>query len=118
MRMRIAALVLAGGLFAACGDDDGGSGPDPAPDELDVTTPQEPPPRFIPATGTIAVGGEVTWTNATPEPIVHDVTSNNGAWTATTLQPGESFSVTFDEAGSYTYQCTIHPGMTGVIHVE
>jgi plastocyanin len=117
MLTRIAVLTLAAGL-AACGGDDTIIDPLPPPGSLAVTTPTQPPPRFIPATGRVAVGGEVTWTNGSPETVIHDVTSDNGAWTATALDPGESFSVTFDEAGSYTYQCTIHPGMTGVIHVE
>jgi plastocyanin len=118
MLTRIAVLALAAGLVACGGDDDNGTGPDPAPSSLTVTTPTQPPPRFIPATGRVAVGGEVTWTNGSPEGVIHDITSDNGAWTTTTLDPGESFSVTFDEAGSYTYRCALHAGMTGVIHVE
>ena len=116
MLTRIAVLALAAALVA-CGDDDS-PGPNPPPSTLSVTTPTQPPPRFIPATGRVAVGGEVTWTNGSPEGVIHDVASDNGAWTTTTLDPGESFSVTFDEAGSYTYRCNLHAGMTGVIHVE
>jgi plastocyanin len=32
--------------------------------------------------------------------------------------PGQSFTLTFNEAGTYPYVCNIHPGMTGVITVE
>ena len=118
MLMRLTTLVLAAGLVVACGDG-GTDPPPPPPDELDVTT-IGPPARFVPATGTVAAGGEVTWTNTAPpeEGIVHDITSSNGSWVATEIESGESFSVTFDAPGSYTYQCTLHAGMTGVIHVE
>lgn len=116
-----AVLTLAAGLVA-CGNDSGGNGPDPdpAPSTLAVTTPTAPPPVFIPATGRVAVGGTVTWTNGSlPSlPAQHDITSNDNKWEARNLLPGESFSVTFDEPGAYGYRCTIHQGMTGVIRVE
>jgi plastocyanin len=117
MRIHVTALVLAGGLIAACGD--GGTPPPPPPDALAVGT-AGPPARFVPATGTVAEGGTVTWTNRAPaaEGIVHDITSDDNLWIKPELASGESFSFTFDEAGSYTYRCTLHAGMTGVIHVE
>jgi plastocyanin len=34
------------------------------------------------------------------------------------IVPGASFSLVFDEAGVYHYNCHIHPGMTGMIVVE
>src|SRR5690606_22074654 len=114
-----AVVVLAAGLVA-CGDDAGGNGPEPAPTSLAVTTPTTPPPVFIPATGRVAVGGTVTWTNGSlPSlPAAHDIISDNNRWEPRTLLPGESFSVTFDEAGAFSYRCSIHPGMTGLIRVE
>jgi plastocyanin len=119
MLTRAAAAALTLGLVVACGGGDGPTNPDPAPSSLIVNTPLEPPPRFIPATGRIAVGGTVTWVNRSPDPLgVHDVTSNTGEWQKAELQPGERFSFTFEEAGSYGYRCDIHPGMTGVISVE
>lgn len=119
MRMHIAALVLAGGLIAACGDDGPIIDPPDAPETLAVGT-AGPPARFVPATGTVAEGGTVTWTNQAPaaEGIVHDITSDDNLWTKPELESGESFSFTFEEPGSYTYRCTLHAGMTGVIHVE
>ncbi|MGM0619248.1 MAG: cupredoxin domain-containing protein [Actinomycetota bacterium] len=30
---------------------------------------------------------------------------------------GEARATTFDEPGSYPYECTLHPGMTGLITV-
>lgn len=36
---------------------------------------------------------------------------------ATTSQRDGSFTHTFDEAGEYEYECTLHGGMTGLITV-
>jgi plastocyanin len=34
------------------------------------------------------------------------------------FNPGQSFSLTFNEPGVYPYVCNIHPAMSGVIVVE
>jgi plastocyanin len=36
----------------------------------------------------------------------------------TSIESGESFSHTFPVAGNFPYECTVHPGMTGVVRVE
>jgi plastocyanin len=33
------------------------------------------------------------------------------------FDPGRSFNVRFDQPGTYTYVCTLHPGMGGTIVV-
>ena len=71
---------------------------------------------FSPANMTVAPGTTVTWVNNGRAP--HTSTADDGAWDSGTLQPGESFSFTFDQAGTYTYLCTIHPDMTGTITVS
>jgi len=35
-----------------------------------------------------------------------------------TLATGDSFTFTFDEPGTYTYFCELHPQMTGTIVVS
>lgn len=114
LRYRLGAVALAMSLVAGCSDSEGP--PPPPPSAITVTTGSEPPPRFIPAVATLAAGGEVTFTNGSP--VEHNVTTGTGAWEATTLAPTESFSVTLPTAGTYSYQCTIHPGMNGTITVE
>jgi len=64
----------------------------------------------------IAVGGTVTWTNN--DNTAHTSTSDNGAWNSGNIAPGGSFSMTFTTAGSFTYHCTIHPGMIGTVTVH
>ena len=77
---------------------------------------------FSPAAANVRVGGTVTWTNAGP--VQHTVTPTNagqtGAWPSRTIpaQQGATFSHTFASAGTFSYFCSIHPGMNGVIHVE
>ena len=70
---------------------------------------------------TAGIGEEVTWANSDSVP--HTVTSGSrgrpdGAFDSGTFQPGQSFSTSFDEAGTYTVTCTLHPQMTGVVVVE
>ncbi len=133
--------VLAVMALAACGDGgggyDGGSG---------ATTPASTPSAssgagssgateisiqdfsFTPSETTVAAGSTVTWTN--DDAANHDVTSTDGpgvdaATTSTfaseTLSQGDTFSFTFEEPGTYYYECTIHasmPTMHAIVIVE
>jgi plastocyanin len=71
---------------------------------------------FEPDQITVAPGTTVTWVNDGEEP--HTSTADDGMWDSGTLQPGESFSFTFDEPGSYAYFCEIHPDMTATVNVS
>jgi len=66
---------------------------------------------------TIPAGTTVTWTNDEGA-IAHTTTSDDGLWDSNTLEPGEQFSFTFEDPGTYTYFCSIHPSMTATITVE
>ena len=63
------------------------------------------------------VGDTVTWTNA--DDIPHDVYGAGApaALRSPMLSAGESWSYVPIEAGSFTYVCTIHEGMVGLITV-
>ncbi len=75
-----------------------------------------------PAMLTITAGDRVTWTNAGI--LAHDVASGvdptpDGAWASPLLQPGESWMLTFESPGTYSYFCPSHPNlMPGTIVVE
>ncbi len=71
---------------------------------------------FEPATITINVGDTVTWRNTDDVP--HTSTSDDGVWDSGALAPGEEFSFTFEEAGTYPYFCEFHPGMEGTVVVQ
>ena len=69
---------------------------------------------FGPGAVTVTVGDTVTWTNADDSP--HTVTSD-GAFDSGNVEPGQSFSHTFTEPGTYTYVCQYHDEMVATITV-
>lgn len=72
---------------------------------------------FVPSSLTIAVGDTVEWRNDGIS--AHTTTRNVGpeSWNSGTMMPGDSFSHTFSEPGTYIYECLIHFGMSGTIVV-
>lgn len=115
----IATLAVMAGLLAGCsGEENGGPNEPLAPATASVTTPLVPPPVFIPSTVTIRAGGTVTFKNIDGSPAQHNVKSLSDAWPLTTLDAGESFTVTLNNKGQYPYTCTFHPGMNGTITVK
>ena len=104
--------------FVACSDDDNGTTPngsnngngDPPVNEVGMS-----PTSFLPSQLSITAGETVTWNNT--DSMLHTVTSEDGLFDAN-VQPGASFSYTFESAGTYAYECTLHPGMVGTINVE
>jgi len=73
---------------------------------------------FAPATLTVAPGTTVTWINHDDEP--HTIV-NSGTprlFKSAALDSDEKFSFKFDQPGTYTYFCSIHPQMTGTIVVK
>jgi len=70
---------------------------------------------FEPANAAIQPGDTIIWVNEGNEP--HTVTSVDGQFDSEVLNPGESFMLTFPEAGTFSYYCEIHPSMTGSVSV-
>ena len=70
---------------------------------------------FEPADVAIQPGDTVMWVNEGNTP--HTVTSDDGWFDSEVLNPGESFTLTFPEAGTFSYHCEIHPSMTGSVTV-
>ena len=64
---------------------------------------------FMPMTVTIAEGDTVTWTNR--DQIPHTVAEKNHKFRSAALDTGDTYSHTFDTAGTYDYFCTLHPQM-------
>lgn len=62
---------------------------------------------YQPRTITISVGDTVTWTNFDQAP--HDADAFDGSFNTPVLDEGESASVSFDDAGSFRYFCSVHP---------
>ena len=74
--------------------------------------------RFQPTALTVAVGSTVTWTNNGNN--IHALTSTDGLFDSGALAGGQSFSFTFDKAGTYRLLCRQHSlnGMAGQIVVQ
>ncbi|HET9119579.1 MAG TPA: cupredoxin family copper-binding protein [Solirubrobacterales bacterium] len=70
---------------------------------------------FSPASVTVAVGDTVTWRNTGQAP--HNATADDGSFKTPTIENGQSASHTFNQAGTFSYICTIHPQMKGTIRV-
>lgn len=49
--------------------------------------------------------------------VTHHLREDNGLFDSGTLAPQGRFSFKFTQPGTYTYHCTIHPGMVGTITV-
>ena len=71
---------------------------------------------FAPEQITIAPGESVTWTNDDGAP--HGLEFHDGARGTDLLLPGASFSRRFDRPGTYDYNCSVHPYMTGRVVVR
>ena len=70
---------------------------------------------YSPSQVIISKGDTVIWTNQ--DSVRHDV--NGDGIESSLLSKGETFSMTFNKAGTYNYICTPHPYMKGsVIVVE
>ena len=73
---------------------------------------------FSPANMTVAPGTTVTWVNNGQAPHTATATNPSGVFDSGTLQPGQSYSFTFKQPGTYAYYCRIHPDMTGTVTVS
>jgi plastocyanin len=71
---------------------------------------------FDPASVDVARGGTVTWTLG---PVPHNVTFASGAGPQDipTWSDGSN-SRAFPESGTFSYQCTVHSGMSGMVVVH
>lgn len=71
---------------------------------------------FSPASITVKVGDKVTWTNQ--DSVGHSATADSGSFDTGVLAQGQSGSITFNKAGTYTYHCSVHPMMKGTVIVQ
>lgn len=72
--------------------------------------------RFMPDAVEVSTGTTVTWTNQELSP--HSVIGDDGDFKSGALGDGDSFSFTFEEAGTFPYHCGFHNNMTGEVVVS
>jgi len=73
--------------------------------------------QFDPATVTISNGMRVNWgwNGRNPHNVVFDPSTG---MPSSAIQTEGAFDITFTRAGTFNYECTIHPGMTGTVVVR
>src|SRR5213593_1391582 len=103
--MRSFALVaLAVVALGGCGGSSGGGSSSPGAVSMKGR-------RFHPDNVAVKVGEKVTWTN--DDNVDHNVTATGGAkFMSQAFGHGHTYSFTPRKAGTITYVCTLHPGMT------
>jgi plastocyanin len=119
----LAAIALLAGSACATGSDaqqPADAAPAAAsPDDAVKTTEVELPKsyKYSPAVIQVEPGDEVTWTNNDDFP--HTVRLKDGSEKDKPVAVGKSVSITFDDAGTYRYDCSLHPTqMQGTVIVE
>ena len=65
---------------------------------------------------TVQPGTKVVWTNRDETP--HTVSSNDKSFASKGLDTDDQYEHTFATEGDFAYMCTLHPFMTGVVHVR
>jgi len=121
MKLKIAVAGLLLGFSVACGSDSSPTNPSPpsgngSPVSIVANSSTLTTNAYAPNPINVSVGGSVTWTNN--DNTTHTSTSNAGAWDSGNIAPGARFTMTFPNAGSFPYHCTLHPGMVGTVNVQ
>jgi plastocyanin len=131
MKTKLSLILMTMFVLAACG-------PKPAPTPAGTLPPISQSPTSLPAATapaplsgnvdvtiagfafapdklTVKVGTTVKWTNN--DSASHNVIADDNSWGSTTLETGDSFSFTFNTAGTYAYHCGFHSSMKATITV-
>ncbi len=110
-RIFLAAVAMA--AASACGGDStgpGGGGPPVASNQVSIGNDFFSAPSIV-----VAAGTTVTWTwNSGAEE--HNVTFSDVS--SGNKDGGATFSRQFATPGTFSYHCTLHPGMTGSVLVQ
>ena len=128
--LRFAGVSLVLILAAACGTDS--STPPDAPSPTPAPAPGPVGARstiviltgaevlgdraFAPPDLTVPPGATITWANN--DAVAHTSTSDAPGWNSGIIAPRGTFTATLDSVGTFSYHCSIHPGMTGRITVR
>jgi plastocyanin len=112
---RILLAMLAVAVAACGGSGDSTTGPQSS---SSPTVQALPSLQFTPNSVTIPVGGSVTFAFGA---IAHNVFFDNAAQGAPSNigdKSNASVTLTFNSAGTYVYNCHLHPGMQGTVVVH
>jgi len=71
---------------------------------------------FAPKEITVKPGTKVVWANHDQTP--HTVSGGDKSFASKGLDTDDKYEHTFTSEGDFPYTCTLHPYMTGVVHVR
>jgi plastocyanin len=110
-------LLAALGVMSACGSSSPASPSTPAADVTIQILGDNASQSYSPNPTTMRVGLSVAWHNG--DTIAHDATQDAARFQTGTLNANAtSTPITMSTAGTFTYHCTIHPGMIGTLTVQ
>jgi plastocyanin len=113
MTRLVTAVLVVGVLSAGCSSADAPSGEPVATNQVDLPKSY----TFEPEAIVIDVGTAVTWTNQDDFP--HNVHLLDGSDRTVELPLGGEGTLTFEDAGVFDYECSLHPQqMQGSVTVE
>jgi plastocyanin len=72
--------------------------------------------KFAPQEVTVPPGATVVWVNKDETP--HTIAASDQGWVSKALDTNDTYEHTFDKEGDVAYFCTVHPFMTGTVHVR
>ena len=73
---------------------------------------------FAPMEIVVAPGTTVRWINHDETPHTVSSQGETKVFASKALDTDDQFEFTFAKEGDYTYVCSVHPFMTGVVHVR
>ena len=117
---RLAIVVIGVSLIvSACGDSSSPTAP-AASTAADVTVTiqgDNGSNSYAPNPVSMRVGQTIVWRNA--DSITHTATQDGSGFNTGTVAAGATSAATMmNTAGTFTYHCTIHPGMVGTVNVQ
>ena len=71
---------------------------------------------FAPKEITVTPGTKVVWTNHDETP--HTISAADKAFVSKAMDTDDRYEYTFASEGDFSYFCTLHPFMTGTVHVR
>jgi plastocyanin len=118
-RLLALSVVIVALTAAACGSDDTSnpSTPTATPDVTINIQANNGAQSYAPNPATARVGQTVAWQNV--DTITHTATQDGGSFQTGNIAAGAtSTPIMMSAAGTFTYHCSIHPGMVGTLTVQ
>jgi plastocyanin len=72
--------------------------------------------QFTPKEITVTPGTTIRWINKDETP--HTLKASDGSFVSKAMDTDDKYEHTFATEGDFSYFCTLHPFMTGVVHVH